>query len=239
MENPSMISTDSPAPRCQLFIEVMKQVDQIADMNVPVLLMGSPGAGKALIASAIHHRSSRGHQPFVAIKCGAIPAELIDTELLQLLTSAEGGTLFLDEITDTPPSFQETLLQALRTREITQPDSDQAQQVDVRVIAASNHDVEQAVAEGRFSDDLFHYLSAVSIALPPLLRSEPETDDWVTLSVIEGRYVARVLEHTGGNKQAAARLLAIDRKTLDRMIKRHHIDSHHVKAMRARASARS
>ena len=238
MENPSRISTDSPAPRGQSFIEVMKQVDQIADLNVPVLLTGSPGAGKALVASAIHHRGKRREKPFIAVKCGAIPIEPIETELVELLSSAEGGTLFLDEITDTPPAFQETLLQALRTGELRRADSDQAQQVDVRVIVASNYDVEQAVAEDRFSEPLFHHLRAVSIALPPLMRSEPETDDWVTLSVIEGRYVARVLEHTGGNKQAAARLLAIDRKTLDRMIKRHHIDSHHVRSLRARASAR-
>jgi DNA-binding NtrC family response regulator len=217
----------------------MKQVDQIADLNVPVLLTGSPGAGKALVASAIHHRSSRRDQPFLAVECGAIPAELMEAELVERLTSADGGTLFLDEITDTPPSFQETLLLVLRTGEIRPVDSDQPRQVDVRVIAASNREVEEDVGEGRFSDDLFHYLSAVTIALPPLMRSDPATDDWVTLSVIEGRYVARVLEHTGGNKQAAARLLAIDRKTLDRMIKRHQIDSHHVRALRARASIRS
>ena len=115
---------------------------------------------------------------------------------------------------------------------------DPPQQVDVRWIAATSCNVEQAITEGRFSDDLFHYLSTASIALPPL-RREPADDDWVTLSVIEGRYVARVLEHTCGNKQAAARLLAVDRKTLDRMIKRHHIDSQHVKALRAKASART
>lgn len=239
MENPSSISTDSPAPRGQSFIEVMKQVDQIADLNVPVLLTGSPGAGKALVASAIHHRGNRRDQPFIAVNCSDVPIERIEAELFELLTSAEGGTLFLDEITDTPPSFQEKLLEALRTGEIRRIDSDQAQQVDVRVIAASNHDVEQAVAEGKFSEPLFHYLSEVSIVLPPLTRSEPETHDWVTLSVIEGRYVARVLEHTGGNKQAAARLLAIDRKTLDRMIKRHRIDSHQVRALRIRASVRT
>ena len=240
MENHNVISTNgnTPTPGNQVLIEVMKQVDHIADTNLPVLLTGATGAGKALVASAIHHRSSRRHQPFVAVNCAAMTAELTEPDLFEQLTRAAGGTLFLDEITGTPISFQEALLHALQTGEIKQAASDEPQRVDVRVIAASNCNVEQAVAEGRFSNDLFQHLSSASIVLPPS-RTESANDDWVTLSVIEGRYVARVLEHTCGNKQAAARLLAVDRKTLDRMIKRHHIDSHHVKALRAKASARN
>ena len=116
----------------------------------------------------------------------------------------------------------------------------------MRVIAAGNRNIEQKVAAGRFHSDLFQRLSALSIMLPQCVSDysaqQPEStngsvdDDWVTLSVIEGRYVARVLEHTGGNKQAAARVLAVDRKTLDRMIKRHHIDCHHARRSRAKAS---
>lgn len=240
MENYNIISVDrnSHTPGNQTFIDVMKQVDQIAAMNLPVLLTGTTGAGKALVASAIHHRSGRHDRPFVAVNCATIPADLIEVELFGHLLSADGGTLFLDEITGLPDSVQGPLLHAFQTGEVRSIDSDEPQLVNVRVIAASSCNVEQLVAEGRFHDDLFLYLSAESIALPPLMRSEPANDDWVTLSVIEGRYVARVLEHTCGNKQAAARLLAVDRKTLDRMIKRHHIDSQHVKALRARASAR-
>ena len=240
MENPSFISTDenSLTPGSRTFIEVMKQVDQIADTNMPVLLTGEAGSGKVLVASAIHHRSSRRDRPFAVVNCATIPAELIETELFDHLIAAQGGTIFLDEVAGTPASFQETLLHVLQTGEIRRTDMDQPQSVDVRWIAASSCNAEQAIAEGRFSNDLFHYLSTASISLPPL-RREPADDDWVTLSVIEGRYVARVLEHTCGNKQAAARLLAVDRKTLDRMIKRHHIDSQHVKALRAKASART
>jgi DNA-binding NtrC family response regulator len=118
------------------------------------------------------------------------------------------------------------------------------------VIAASSCDIEQEVATGRFYSDLFNSLNAVSIALPPLREhpedissetsapAEPANGDWVTLSEIEGRYVNRVLEHTRGNKQAAARVLAVDRKTLDRMIKRHNIDCQHARALRAKVSAR-
>ena len=229
MENHNLISNggSAPAPDTQMYIELMKEVDQIGDTNLPVLLTGATGAGKALVASAIHYRSSRREQPFIAVNCATIPAHMVQTELLEHFASANGGTVFLDEITGTPASFQETLLEALQT-----------QHGDVRVIAASSCNVEQAVAEGRFSNDLFEYLNATSIVFPPA-RTESANNDWVTLSVIEGRYVARVLEHTCGNKQAAARLLAVDRKTLDRMIKRHHIDSQHVKALRAKASART
>lgn len=251
MDNRSMTSPDEKSPTrvSHAFIEVMKQVDRIADKNLPVLLTGESETGKALIASSIHHRSSRRDQPFVAVDCAAIPAESLEAELFGyvegnrrgLWEEADGGTVFLDQITETPNSFQTRLLRALQTGEISRVGSNDVQQLNVRVLAASSRNVEEEVAAGRFSNELFCFLNGASIVLPPL-RERPEeipaSDDWVTLSVIEGRYVARVLEHTGGNKQAAARLLAVDRKTLDRMIKRHHIDSSHVKALRAKASSR-
>jgi DNA-binding NtrC family response regulator len=314
--------------RSQAFIEVMKQVGRVANTNFPVLLTGESGTGKELVASAIHHRSGRGDQPFVAVNCGAIPADLIEAELFGhvrgsftgadrdrrgLWEEADGGTVFLNEITETDSSFQVKLLRALQMGEICRVGSNETLKVNVRVIAASNRNVEQEVTAARFRNDLFYRLNAVSIVLPPLrdrredipplaqtfadrvyslspsvkfsnealallerynwpgnirelenavvravamcdgtirvkdlpqrvrnyalhpgdaLKSdvtpapEPAIEDWVTLSEIEGRYVARVLEHTGGNKQSAARLLAVDRKTLDRMIKRHNINSH-------------
>lgn len=207
------------------FIEVMKQVDQIADTNLPVLLIGESGSCRELIASMIHHYSNRRDRPFVAVDCGAIPAESLEAEFFGLWKQADGGTLFLDGIAETTTSFQAKLL-------------NESQQVDGRVIAGSHRNVEEEVAAGKFSDELFRYLKQAAIALPPSCERGP-ANDWVTLSEIEGRYVARVLEHTAGNKQAAARLLAVDRKTLDRMIKRHHIDSNHVKALRAKASSRN
>jgi len=326
--------------RSQAFIEVMKQVGRVANTNLPVLLTGESGTGKELVASAIHHRSGRSDQPFVAVNCGAIPADLIEAELFGhvrgsftgadrdrrgLWEEADGGTVFLDEITETNSSFQVKLLRALQMGEIRRVGSNQTQKVNVRVIAASNRNVEQEVSVGQFRNDLFYRLNAVSIVLPPLrdrredipplaqtfadrvyslspsvkfssealallerynwpgnirelenavvravamcdgtirvkdlpqrvrdyslapedsvnLESmpiaEPAIEDWVTLSEIEGRYVARVLEHTGGNKQAAARLLAVDRKTLDRMIKRHNINSHASRGQRVKVSGR-
>jgi two-component system response regulator AtoC len=308
--------------RSHAFIEVMKQVGRVAPTNLPVLLSGESGTGKELVASAIHHRSRRAAKTFVAVNCGAIPAELIEAELFGhvkgsftgadrdrrgLWEEADGGTVFLDEITETSLSFQVKLLRVLQEGEIRRVGSNQTQKVDVRVIAASNRDVEGEVKAGHFREYLFYRLNAVAIILPPLrerredipplaqsfaervfsfspvvtfapdtlrlleqydwpgnirelenavvraaamsdgtirIKDLPErvrsyspnaspavapeghavAENWVPLATVEGNYVARVLEHTGGNKQAAARVLRVDRKTLDRMIKRHKIE---------------
>jgi len=239
--------------RSQAFIGVMKQVDRVANINLPVLLIGDSATGKELVASAIHQRSNRHEQPFVVINCGAIPAQVLESELFGqaeedrhgLYEEADGGTIFLDDITQTTSSFQVELLRVLQTGEIRRMGSNELRKVNVRLIAASNRNLEQEIAAGRFRSDLFQRLNAVSIVLPKCeyRAQEPESTnangDLVTLSVIEGRYVARVLEHTGGNKQAAARLLAVDRKTLDRMIKRHHIDCHNARRSRVKASGNS
>jgi DNA-binding NtrC family response regulator len=232
--------------RSQASIEVMKQVDRVANTDLPVLLTGESVPAKELVACAIHQHSERRDQPFVVVNCAEIPAHLLESELFGheggggLYQEVNGGSIFLDEITETSSSFQAELLRALQTGEIRRVGSNEVQKVNVRVIAGSSQNLEQAVAAGRFCSDLFQRLNALSITLPQCDTTQPKSTttngDWVTLSVIEGRYVARVLEHTGGNKQAAARVLAIDRKTLDRMIKRHHIDCHRVPRVRAKAS---
>lgn len=243
------------AGRSQAFLETMRQVDLVSSTNSPVLLTGEPGAGHELVAAAIHNHSGRSSQPFVVINCATIPAELIEAKLfgneehLGLLEEADGGTVFLDEITQTSPTLQLQLTRLLQTGEINRSGSSETRTVNLRVIAASSC-VEQEVASGRFCNDLFSRLNAVSIVLPASADHQVEVSsdtsatngsangDWVTLSEIEGRYVARVLEHTLGNKQAAARVLAVDRKTLDRMIKRHNIDCQHARALRVKGSAR-
>ena len=244
------VAADQPdlelAERSQAFIEIMKQVESISNSNLPVLLIGALGTGKQLVACAIHQRSARSEQHLVAINCATLPPDSIDAELFGsdpdrrgLWEQADGGTLFLDEITKTDASLQTKLLRALQTGEITRSGSAEPHHIDVRVIAGSSHKLEDEVAAGRFNDELFHALRAMSIVLPPQRKcadaDQPAGEDWVTLSEIEGRYVARVLTHTGGNKQAAARLLSVDRKTLDRMIKRHHITYPHSR-QRAKAS---
>lgn len=220
--------------RSQAFLDVMKQVDCVSDTNLPVLLIGEPGTGRQLVACAIHQRSSRSNQPFIAVNCAALASDAMDPEI----SGVEGGTIFLDEITATDLSLQDKLLRLLNTIE------------NFRVIAASSRNIENEVAAGRFSPDLFHALRGLTIVLPAQRTfqtkngtsqpapDEPVNGEWVTLSEIEGRYVARVLHHTGGNKQAAARVLSVDRKTLDRMIKRHHIIYPHTRH-RAKASVSS
>ena len=241
--------------RSQAFIEIMKQVDGASNSDLPVLLIGAPGTGKQLVACAIHQRSPRSEQRLVVVNCATLAAESIDAELFGsdpdrrgLWEQADGGTLFLDEITETDSSLQTKVLRALQTGGITRPGSNEVNQLNVRLIAASSHNLEEEVTAGRFLDDLFNALKALSIVLPPQRKSrvadanhvphQPAGEEWVTLSEIEGRYVARVLKHTGGNKQAAARLLSVDRKTLDRMIKRHHIVYPHARH-RAKASVTS
>ena len=230
------------AGRSQAFVDMMKQVEVVSGTNSPVLLTGEPGTGQEVLAAAIHQHSDRRDRPFIIVNCATIPAELIEAKLFGeedqkgLLEEAEGGTVFLDEVTQTGPSLQFNLMRLVQTGELNRVASSEAHKVDVRLIVASTCNLEQEAATGRFSNELFNVLSAVSIALPPLPdhpeNNSPETsipvdDDLVTLSIIEGRHVARVLEHTRGNKQAAARILSVDRKTLDRMIKRHNIDCHH------------
>jgi transcriptional regulator with GAF, ATPase, and Fis domain len=221
--------------RSQAFLEVMKQVERVASTDSPVLLTGKSRTGTELVAAAIHERSSRSDKPFVTVKCSA------DHDEPEQWEEADGGTIFFNEITETTPSFQAHLLRALQTGEACRAGTNQTQKVNVRVIAATDRNLDPEVAAGRFHPDLFNCLNSVSIALPPLRAlnypesatnghsTEVSQEEWVPLSTIEGRYVAQVLEHTRGNKQAAARVLAVDRKTLDRMIKRHHIDSEKVR----------
>lgn len=315
--------------RSDVFIQVMKQVGRVASTSLPVLITGESGTGKEVVASALHRRSRRGSKPFVAVNCGAIPAELIESELFGhvkgaftgahsdrtgLWEEADGGTVFLDEITESAPAFQVKLLRVLQEGEVRRVGSNQSQRVDVRVIAASNRDVEKEIAAGRFRRDLFYRLNAVSIHLPPLrdrkedifplansfaervwslnraagfstealhlleqypwpgnirelenavvravalcggeVRLEdlpeqirryqvpcsggearpgtdsaaPENERWLTLAEVEADYVKRVLAHTKGNKQAAVRLLNVDRKTVERMIQRYDIKIEH------------
>ena len=313
--------------RSVTFVEVMKLVGRLAATNLPVMITGESGTGKEVVARAVHRRGERAGRAFVAINCGALPSELIESELFGhtrgsftgaerdragLFEEADGGTLFLDEITETTPAFQAKLLRALQEGEVRRVGSNRTQRVDVRVIAATNRDPEAEVEGGRLRQDLFYRLNTVTLRLPPLrerredvmplarhfaararagdpqalhfsreavaaleaydwpgnvrelenavaraaalcdhtVRAEDLPDrvrrhrdapaaavvkeggragedtvfvmrEWASLSEVEGRYVARALRHTGGNKQAAARLLGVDRKTLQRMLNRH------------------
>ena len=169
--------------RSPKFVECLKMVGRAAPTNLPVLIAGESGTGKEVVAQAIHDRSSRAKKPFVAVNCGAIPVELIESELfghtrgsftgadrerVGLWEEANGGTIFLDEITETPPQFQVKILRALQQSEIRRVGSNLTTKVDVRVIAATNRNIEEESAKGTFREDLMYRLNAVTINLPPL-----------------------------------------------------------------------
>jgi len=169
--------------RSHAFIEIMKQINRVATTNLPVFLTGETGTGKELVAATLHRRSGRARHSFVAVNCGAIPADMIESELFGglkgarpgaetqrrgLWEEADGGTVFLDEITETSLSFQEKLLRVLQGGVVRRIGSDQMQRIDTRVIVSSSRDIEAEVKAGRFRDDLFYRLNAISITLPPL-----------------------------------------------------------------------
>ncbi|AWL10853.1 putative transcriptional regulator ycf27 [Saliniradius amylolyticus] len=163
--------------------ELLLQARQVADSDVSLLINSQSGTGKELLAKAIHNASLRHDGPFVPVNCAAIPESLIESELFGhakgaftgankahqgLFQSADGGTLFLDEIGDMPLSFQVKLLRALQEREVRPVGATQAVPVDVRVISATHKDLEQAVAQGEFREDLYYRLNVVELRLPPL-----------------------------------------------------------------------
>ncbi len=168
---------------CPAMQEVFRKVDKIAGADIPVLITGETGTGKELIAREIHRRSNRANGPFVTINCGAIPENLLESELFGHVRGAftgavatkpgrfqqaHGGTLFLDEIGELPLNLQVKLLRALQEHEVTKVGDTRPEKVDIRVIAATNRDLEKAISEGHFREDLYYRLNVVSIHLPPL-----------------------------------------------------------------------
>ena len=303
-------------PMRQLF----EQIRRIARASGPVLILGESGVGKELVARALHQQSERADGPFVALNCAGIPAELLESELFGhsagafsgaqkarkgLFAEAEGGTLLLDELGEMPAAMQAKLLRVLQDGKLRPVGENRERQIDVRIIAATNRDLEQEVDAGEFRADLYYRLETFALEVPPLRERGDDIDLLVAhfislfgeqaaqplrgisteamealrcyafpgnvrelsnaieraivfcrgeqleltdiparihqrqrpplmtqtasvtlfdpampppLKTIEQRYVAYVLQHSQGNKQQAARLLGIGRRTLYRYL---------------------
>lgn len=169
--------------RSQRMTELLAEARLVAGTEASVLIQGESGTGKELLARAIHRASPRAKAPFVAINCGAIPEQLLESELFGhvkgafsgavsnrrgLFHSANGGTVFLDEIGDMPLSLQVKLLRVLQERQVKSVGADHSSAVDVRIISATHCDLEQALREGKFREDLYYRLNVVRLILPPL-----------------------------------------------------------------------
>jgi two-component system nitrogen regulation response regulator NtrX len=166
---------------------VRELIDRVAASDARVLITGESGTGKELVASAIHDASTRRDKPFIRVNCAAIPRDLVESEMfghergsftgatqarVGRFELANNGTLFLDEIGDLSLDAQAKLLRAIEAKEIHRVGGNKSIRVDVRIIAATNHDLARAVKDGAFRDDLFFRLNVIPIALPPLRERE-------------------------------------------------------------------
>ncbi|CAM3057341.1 Transcriptional regulatory protein GlrR [Klebsiella spallanzanii] len=169
--------------RSPLMERLLEQAGMVAQSDVSVLINGQSGTGKEIVAQAIHNASPRRDKPFIAINCGALPEQLLESELFGhargaftgavsnregLFQAAEGGTLFLDEIGDMPLALQVKLLRVLQERKVRPLGSNRDIDIDVRIISATHRDLPKAMARGEFREDLFYRLNVVNLKIPPL-----------------------------------------------------------------------
>lgn len=169
--------------RSPLMLRLLEQAGMVAQSDVSVLINGQSGTGKEIVAQAIHNASPRHDKPFVAINCGALPEQLLESELFGhargaftgavsnregLFQAAEGGTLFLDEIGDMPVALQVKLLRVLQERKVRPLGSNRDIEINVRIISATHRDLPKAMSRGEFREDLFYRLNVVNLKIPPL-----------------------------------------------------------------------
>lgn len=174
---------DAILGRSEPILRVLHDIQQVAETDATVLILGETGTGKELIARAIHHTGRRRDRPFIKVNCAAIPAALIESEFFGhergaftgatakrdgRFTLADGGTIFLDETGELPLDLQAKLLRVLQEGEFEPVGSSQTRKVNVRVVAATNRDLQRAAQEGTFREDLYYRLNVFPIHVPPL-----------------------------------------------------------------------
>ena len=177
------INTDGIIGQSTSLLEVFKVLGKVAPTDSTVLVTGESGTGKELLVRALHDNSTRHDRPFVPINCGAIPKELLESELFGhekgaftnairtrpgRFEIADGGTVFLDEIGEMDMTLQVKILRVLQEKEIERVGGNSIRKIDVRLVAATNRDLEKEVAEGRFREDLYYRLNVIPMHLPPL-----------------------------------------------------------------------
>ncbi|HXK16528.1 MAG TPA: sigma 54-interacting transcriptional regulator [Polyangiaceae bacterium] len=203
-------------------VEVYRVIDRVADTTCTILITGDSGTGKELVARAVHRKSPRSNKAFVAINCGAIPEALLESELfghargsftgahankVGRIAMAEGGTLFLDEIGEMPMSLQVKLLRVLQAREYSPVGDNRTLKADVRIVAATNLNLENAVQAGTFREDLYYRLNVIHLTVPAL-RERPED-----VPLLVQHFLKKAKERVGrtniqGVSRAAAQILA-------------------------------
>jgi len=218
LKNRSLVGTSSAMQK------VYDLIGQVAGTKTNVLLSGDSGTGKELVARAIHDQSDRRDRPFVAVNCGAIPENLLESELFGhvrgaftgavqnkpgLFETADRGTLFLDEVGELPPPLQVKLLRVIQDKTVRRVGGTSDHRVDVRIVAATNRKLEDEISSGRFRDDLYYRLNVIQIVLPPL-RGRMEDVPLLMQHFIE-KYTAEVGKEVKGISDAAMeRILAYD-----------------------------
>jgi len=199
-------------------IQIKEMVDRVAETDARVLITGSNGTGKELVAHRLHENSKRSKAPFIEVNCAAIPSELIESELFGhekgsftsahkqrkgKFEQADGGTIFLDEIGDMSLSAQAKVLRALQENTISRVGSDKSIKVDVRVLAATNKNLREEIKENRFREDLYHRLSVILIEVPTL--NERKED----IPILADHFMAQICNEHGISKRE------IDKKAID------------------------
>ena len=202
----SMPSTDRPTGKNRSFIEVLKLAETVASTESTMLITGESGSGKEVLARFIHGLSGRAEGNFLSLNCGALPEGLLESELfghvkgsftgavkdkMGLFEAANGGTLFLDEIGETTPATQVRLLRALQEREVIPVGSTEVREIDVRILAATNSDLNEKIRGGSFRSDVYYRLNVIALHLPPLRERK---DD---IPVLARLFLDRLAEREG------------------------------------------